>query len=149
MRLLYLTIFAVVATLTGTSQNSSFVSHEDDYSIPVVQGLLRGVGGFQSGVDSKQSERLGDRAAIAVLKAVPSKDLSDVKVARRVLAVLRDAFAYPEYISNPSDKEARVTFLLLDEMMRESQSPDLQREIAATKGVIQGRLKALHNPKSF
>ena len=98
-----------------SSQNTGQLS--DPYSIEFVKYCIRmNATGYRTGTIAKHLPRLGDGAAIAVIKLFGPNKLCEAQTAKEVLPIIRGAFAHPELISREEDRRPTVTLLLLDYM---------------------------------
>jgi len=91
----------------------------------------------------KAFQRSGDSAAVAIAKVISDADLQSPTTMTRVLFVLRMAFSAPQIIEVCSDREPRVTMILL-EHLRYFQKGRFEAEIDKAKSLIlAGGSKAL------
>jgi hypothetical protein len=86
---------------------------------------------------------LGDRLAVAISKKVRLLDLRDPEKGRRILLLLRYAFATPSFIQAEADRAPGTTLLLLD--LLEDQSSDPTVRLAAAS--LAHRIEALKMPR--
>ncbi len=61
----------------------------------------------------KAVSRLGDRAAIAIIRTLGDKGLQDAAQANTVLFVLQTAFSVPQNITEPTDRDPKATLFML------------------------------------
>jgi len=109
---------------------------QDDYSIHSVKKVLEQPVGFSPSFLEKQTNRLGDRVAIALLKIFDAEDLSKPDTIRRILPVIRDAFVAPEIISIAEDRKPKVTLFVLTYLEHQVSTPDLREEISKTMDFV-------------
>jgi hypothetical protein len=121
-------------------------TEDDPYSIAVVQALLKQPPGFSSGVTEKQSNRLGDKAAIAFLKIHNEEGLSDPSQVRTLLPLVRAAFAYPKLISIPSDQQPRITVVFLRYLLTQVKDPSIRHQIRDTLAFVQAQTAVPPSP---
>ena len=57
--------------------------------------------------------RLGDRAAVALIKILDEQSLVNAKTVNDFLPIIEDAFAAPQLIKREADKKPQVTMALL------------------------------------
>src|SRR5205807_10665861 len=75
---LTLSVFCVLITLSaGLPQTNTVRPKVKDPSVRTVEDLLQQPSGFSSGFSEKQSDRLGDRVSIALLKIFNGNELED------------------------------------------------------------------------
>jgi hypothetical protein len=111
--------------------------HDDPYSIQLVQHCIRlRDAGVWTGTAAKHLPRLGDRAAIAILKLLSPDELADPQKAKNVLDVLRGAFAHSEFIAAKDDRKPEVTLFLLNYMQEKLRDTSLYDEISLFKTSI-------------
>jgi hypothetical protein len=121
-------------------------TEDDPYSIAVVQTLLKQPPGFSSGITEKQSNRLGDKAAIAFLKIHNEEGLSDPSQVRTLLPLVRAAFGYPKLISIPSDQQPRITVVLLRYLLTQVKDSRIRQQIRDTLAFVQAQTAMPQSP---
>jgi hypothetical protein len=95
-----------------------------------------------TGWDEKALNRAGDLAAIAIIKTMPDNEINSPETEKYVLLVLHFAFECPSRcVATPSDREPRVTALLL-EHLHNNGNEATQSEIEKTKKFIVERTGA-------
>ena len=114
---------------------------EETYDVPFAKRLLAHPG-MSAGFDEKEAGRLGDRLAIAFLKASDPADLGDPAKLRSILFWLRDAFAAPQAIQVPEDRKPKVTLFLLDCLLSRTSDSTLKKEITDARAFIQQKTAA-------
>jgi hypothetical protein len=80
--------------------------------------------------------RLGDRAAIAVLKILEPAELRDPGRIKASLQIVRQAFAQPQLIDSQFDKEPKVILFLLQYMKTARLDTSTQAEIGQTEEFV-------------
>lgn len=108
----------------------------DVYSLESVKRALTAPTSFSPGWSEASMNRMGDRAAISVLKVLRADDLSNPDTAHRVLLLLKNAFAKPQIVETEEDRTPEVTNLLLGYLQHLSKDAALQAEIKATSDYI-------------
>ncbi len=109
----------------------------DFYSLHLVRALLKLPAGVSTGAVEKQLHRMGDRVAVALIKVLSDEDLGNPQTIRRSLSVVREAFAYPQLISLPEDKEPRVTLFFLSSVLEKTHDQSLKEDISQTRRFIE------------
>jgi hypothetical protein len=85
-----------------------------------------------AGEDTKTWNQSGDLAAIAIVKAIPEKQILSPQTLKEVLIILRESWACPSTcVSSVNNREPQVTLLLL-EHLHASTSRQAQSEIDKT-----------------
>jgi hypothetical protein len=101
--------------------------------------------GLSSGVLEKQSERLGDRVSMALIKIFKGKELEDPDNIKKFLPVIRLCFLYPKLIPNRYRKPKVTLTLLMRLERRRVADAELKSEISSvarfvrSKHVLMGR----------
>ena len=106
----------------------------DPYSVKLVQAALRTrSGGLIIAKVQTHLARIGDGAAIALLKIFNEAELTDPQTVKSFLPIIRDAFSQPQFISVDIDRKPMVTLFLLKQLQRNI--TDTQTEIAIEETV--------------
>jgi len=136
MRLLILILSILIATSSGIArqndslQASNQVNESDEAAaIRIVSNRLGYPPKVSISFVEKQIHRLGDRAAIGLVKIFVESDFRDSEQASKALEIIRSAFAYPDMISRQEDKEPKVALLFLTKLRDQIESSDLRVEI--------------------
>ncbi len=110
-----------------TAKPVARLSGLDPYGIGVVR---RAMEGDRIGEDAVEGElrKLGDKVGIGLLKGYPEKVLTDEKMAKRYMALIRSAFSDPALVANPEDRTPAVTSLLLRCVSKEAWSDAVKEE---------------------
>jgi len=135
-------ILVVIAGWGAVTVGSRAQEIEDDYSIHTVKGVLEYPAGFSPSFLEKQTNRLGDRASIAVLKIFDAEELTKPENVRKILPLIHDAFVAPEIISRREDRNPRITLFLLAYLGREVNAPDIRREVSETEQFVRDKTTA-------
>jgi len=130
------TEYMVLITLSaGLAQTNPVTPKGKDPSVRTVEDLLQQPSGFSSGFTEKQSDRLGDRVSIALLKIFNGNELEDPQNIRRFLPIIRSSFLYPNLIPTQYRKP-NVTLPLLARLERRVADVKLKSEISAVAGFV-------------
>jgi hypothetical protein len=117
------------------SQTSSIAQKDRDPSVHTVEALLQQPSGFSSGFSEKQSDKLGDRVSIALLKIFKNSELEDAENIRRFLPIIRSAFLYPALV--PSQfRKPKVTITLLARLEGKVTDVELKHEISEVRSFV-------------
>jgi hypothetical protein len=131
--LLFVIVFAAATSAQDSKPNdqSSFTSLKNAVRTMTFEHMY-------IGFDEKIVDRAGDKAALAILKTVPYKELTSSDTTKELLSVLRLAFACPSRcVSSPDDRQPKITLLLL-EHLRNSTTGQMQSDVdETTKYVLQ------------
>ena len=99
----------------------------------VVRDALRVTSsGYYTGSTEKSLERLGDNAAIELIRIFEGRDLSPAEI-RSALLIVDLSFAAPRVIAAESDRKPRATLLLLRYLDYQAREPELKDKILQTK----------------
>lgn len=141
----FATFSLVLSSLICVAQNAE----QHSYSQEIVRAKLAGNQAHVSAsfVD-KNIPKLGDQAAIAIIKMFPAADLHSPPAIREILPILRDAFSIPAAIKNPDDRHPQITFLLLDEFDRGNSDTGLHEQIRELRQYVQGQVATIEAPAS-
>lgn len=93
----------------------------------------------------KAIQRSGDSAAVAIAKVVSDADLQSPTTMTRVLFILRMAFSAHQIIEVCSDRDPRMTMILL-EYLRHFQEGRFEAEIGKAKSLILAGNSAVVSP---
>jgi hypothetical protein len=115
---------------------------QDDYSIHAVKKVLEQPAGSSASFLEKQTNRLGDRASIALLKIFDAQDLSKPETVRRILPLIHDAFVAPQIISRAEDRKPKITLFMLTYLEHEVSASDLRQEISQTVDFVKQKTAA-------
>jgi hypothetical protein len=115
--------------------SSSSGQSDDLYSLGTVTSALS----LRSGgrivvlsVAQRRLSRLGDGTSIALLKILDEQELTDPARIRDYLPLIEASFAEPKFIANESDRQPRVTLLLLNHIAISLHDDDAKAEVAKT-----------------
>jgi len=129
---LLLTALALMVSVLAAQER------QDPYSLAAVRASLsdrsRGIG---VGPVESQILRLGDGCAIALLKILKPRDLTDPQMIKNFLPMLRDSFSYPKIIQMQDNKTPNVTLFLLGYLYEKVREESVRVEISSTIEFIQ------------
>lgn len=113
--------FMIIAMMLvwAMSSRAEDCKPDDFSSFNNVKEAVRGViqKGMLTGFDDKLLSRSGDMTALAILKTIPDAELTKSDTIPRVLDLLRLSFScLSRCVETCSDREPRVTLLLLDHL---------------------------------
>lgn len=129
-------LWVCVISLMMLSASTHAQNCQDRYSEGLVSTLWRLEPGVSVGTLEKHHQALGDRASIALIKAVGHANLVKPQQVRKALTILRNAFSKPELISAPEDRKPEVTLVLLEYMRGKTREHGLRRQIAETESFV-------------
>ena len=109
-----------------------------DYAVDVVQQVLAQPIGVSFAHLEKALTRLGDRAAVALLKLYNDEDWSNRQIAMRALGIIQVAMRAPHVIAARFDQSPDVSILLLRTIL-ENAGDDDARLIKETIEVLAAR----------
>ena len=81
--------------------------------------------------------RLGDRAAVSILKILEPAEVKDPEKVKACLFIIQQAFAAPQSISLEADKDPRVTLFMLEYWKQNIADPKTQDSIEETLRYVQ------------
>ncbi|HTC57691.1 MAG TPA: hypothetical protein VK706_14840 [Candidatus Sulfotelmatobacter sp.] len=109
----------------------------DQYSIKLVKALLEQPEASAVSWIEKGQHRLGDRAAIGLLKSVSEHKLLESPTLVSSLRIMRGAFSAPCLIEVPIDREPSVTLFVLRDMERQVKDESIKQKILETMRFVQ------------
>jgi len=119
MRACCLLLLAMSFVVFANAQDWQDCKPEGSYSFTELKDSVHSMttGGFYTGWHEKAFNRSGDLAALAILQTLNDTDMESPETLKRVLLVLRSAFACPHRCVNATgDRQPRVTLLLLEHL---------------------------------
>src|SRR6266704_3433721 len=122
-------IICSILIILGSIVGGRVAAQGENYDIPLVKGLLEHPEGLAWSGFEKQTNRLGDRVSIALLKILDERDFQSPQTVRKALELIRHSFLLPQLISIPSDRQPRVTLFLLAHFAKELTDPVLREEV--------------------
>src|SRR6266849_2441933 len=133
--LLFLLVPQFAATWPGLRPASSNPSGEDPYAERTIRTAMA-LNGVSVSFTEKEINRLGDRAAIGIMRMVADQPLTQPGQVKIVLSILQDAFRVPGIITVDADRQPKATLFLLASLQNLSISRDLTAEIGQTKAFV-------------
>jgi hypothetical protein len=131
-----LTSMLLCSSVTARSQQDN-EEDVDQYSIKLVKGLLDQPEGASVSWLDKGRDRLGDRAAIALIKIFGEQELLEPRTLRRSLEIVRGAFSAPCIIGIASDRKPNVTLFVLRDLERQVKDEASRQKIIETITFVQ------------
>jgi hypothetical protein len=125
-----LTVLLLLVGWLNAESNSS-----DPDSLDAVRVELQLNSGGRRVTHSWSQKRLvllGDRMSIAIVKILDEQDLKNPGNVSSFLPLIRTSFSNPQFVSIESDKEPKVTFLLLQYLRQNVEDAQVQQEIEQT-----------------
>jgi hypothetical protein len=134
--------FVLLCFVAGAGYAQDEVGCERDvdqcqYSTTLVRGLLDTPDGIHTSWLEKRNVRLGDRAAVALLKLYTEQELLEPTRLARALKVIRVAFSSPCNTTISLDKIPKVTVFMLQDLQRQAKDEDAKRQILETIKYVQ------------
>jgi hypothetical protein len=114
--------------------------NDDDPSVRAVKTLLQQPSSFSSGFSEKQDNRLGDRAAAALLKIFTQEELKDPQNIRKFLPIIRSSFLYPK-LTPAAYRKPKVTLPLLAQLEEQVRDAKLKDDIAELMQFVREQTK--------
>jgi hypothetical protein len=84
---------------------------DDPYSLGVVQRSLSDPTSMASSFGEKQTNRLGDRVSVAIVKIFSQDDLIKSTTIKKILPIIRAAFDQPKIVAYEKDRRPDVTLV--------------------------------------
>jgi hypothetical protein len=113
----------------GVSARRAAAQDDTAYDTSLVKSALQD-NALGVSIIEKRVNRLGDRAAIALIRVLEDSDLKNPQKVKRVLQVIRVAFLHPNLITSEEDKKPKFTLLFLEHVGSEVKDSALKREIS-------------------
>lgn len=107
------TRLAVIILACGPVWANDSSPCDDPYAVGVVKRVLSSPTGMASSFGEKEISRLGDRAAIAMVKIFSKEDLVKPSTMNKVLPIVRVAFERPKIVAYEKDRSPDFTLILL------------------------------------
>ncbi len=131
MRIYYIFTCLLLIFFSNTNSQGYRAQDNDPYHIAAVrEALWEQSKGITDSSTEKNINRLGDKAAIALLKILKEDELQDPQTIRSTLPIIHRAFAYPKLISEADDRKPSVTLFLLHHLESQVTDPTLKAEIS-------------------
>jgi hypothetical protein len=132
--------FLLLATVSAATQDEPCQTPIAEYQ-PSVESMLKLPEGLSISWVDKYVSRLGDDAAVILIRLGAPKNLQSPSDIRKALNVLHVAFDCPSCIEHNESKTAEVTALLLDLMESRTRDPRIIEQIAKVRDYIGSQLK--------
>jgi hypothetical protein len=116
---------------------SAASGQDDPYSEALVRDAL--TSHVTTSFSEKALSRLGDRAAVGIIRTLDDRELGDPSDAKRILWLLETAFSVPENIQVREDRTPKATLFLLHYIAESPVGRGLADEIERTKHAIQSK----------
>jgi hypothetical protein len=134
-RCLFWLPLVIVSVVAAAQDCSTEIPANRDYAKHAIQRVMAGTTVFDSWTE-KAINRSGDSAAIILLDTWPDELLDSPEKIKNALFVLRTAFPERRIATVCSDREPRVTMLLLSHLVHLKSAAQLSKEIQATRTAI-------------
>jgi hypothetical protein len=129
----YFSLFLLL--LLGWLPSAENAPADDPYGEQAVSNALSVKGGSLSFTE-KAVNRLGDRAAIGLMRLFAAQPVASPDQVKGILLILRNAFSAPSIIVVDADREPKATLFLLQYLQTLSVSRNLGPEISETKAFV-------------
>src|SRR5574341_1856939 len=123
-------VFLALAAQIGFPQATS--NGEDPYGERAVAVALA-IRGITESSTEKALNRMGDRAALGLVKVLGEESPTEPRQVRQVLSILRQAFGAPRIIERAEDREPKATLFLLKWLRGLPAAKDMGKDIEQTK----------------
>ena len=134
-------IFFLILVALDTSCHAQSKACADAYSLETIQNALSAPESFSVGWQEAAVNRMGDRAAVSILKLVEADQLAKPEVVNKVLMILQEAFARPEIVAAEEDRVPQVTRFVLRYLSQQFSSPPMRDSINKTSNYIEQQAK--------
>ena len=112
-----------------------------DYAVAVLQRVLAQPIGVSFGFNEKALTRLGDRAAVALLKLYNDEDWSNSQSVMRALGIIEVAMRAPHVIAARFDQSPDVSILLLRTILKNAADEDARLIEGTIEGLVARRVQ--------
>jgi hypothetical protein len=133
----YFCLFLLV--LLQEPQNA-LITLSDTYGEQTVSHALSTKGGSLSFTE-KAINRLGDRAAIGLMRLIEDHPVGNVDQIKDILGVIRNAFSAPSIITVEEDRQPKATLFLLYYLRNLPVSETIRPEIDETRAFVLRNVK--------
>ena len=117
------------------SRDARSARSKDPYSLAIIRFDVR-MRTSETKLISSHShralQRLGDAAAIGLLKVLTAEDLLKPATIRDILPMLRQAFSNVNFIREPTDRLPTITMLMLSHLLQTISDDEAKTEIRET-----------------
>jgi hypothetical protein len=133
----FILITVLICGQIGFSQNDS----QDPYAEKLVSSFVAPSGTvIILSMHEKAVGRLGDRAAVGLIRHLGAQGPATPQELERILNVIKMAFAVPEAISSDADRDPKATSLLLAYLSSLPMSGDSKTEVENTRAYVARRI---------
>ena len=129
---LFLLSFWGAVVIANAQSEANDEENVNRYPIRLVRQLLEQPKGFSVSWLEKRQNRLGDAAAIALVKLLSDQRVLESRVLQRSLEIVRGAFAAPCLIEVPADRKPSITLLFLRDLARRVEDENDKKKILDT-----------------
>ncbi len=137
MKPLFILLIFLASGELGLCQGDS----QNPYAEKLVTALVAGRGTLVVySMQEKALNRLGDGAAIGLIRHVGAQIPTTSQEVQRMLSVIRMAFAAPEIIASDADREPKATVVLLSYLSFLPVSSSLKEQIKDTRTYVEHHL---------
>jgi hypothetical protein len=110
---------------------------EDPYGEKLVSSFVDHPGAPVISMQEKTVNRLGDGAAVGLIRRLGTHPPATPEELQRILTVVKMAFAIPQIIRSEADREPKATLLLLSYLGYLPASASIKGEIEQTRSYVQ------------
>jgi len=129
----WLLLLLLIGSLFADAQTC--LDQDDPYAERAIQSALS-LNGVSLSFTEKAINRLGDRAALGLMRAMSNQPLTTPDQVRGVLSIIRNSFAAPRVIALDADRKPKATLFLLKYLQVLPISRSLTAEVSKTKAFI-------------
>jgi hypothetical protein len=128
----FVALFTLLSAQLTTSQG---ISGNDPYAEQIVREALS-LHGVSLSFTEKAVNRLGDRAAVALIRILADTPPAQPEQVTAILSLLHDAFAAPGMISDDADLQPKATLFLLECLRHLPSAQSLGVQVKQTKAFV-------------
>jgi hypothetical protein len=119
-------------------------ANQDRYSLVSMKSALDlAEAGLSFSLADLAVQNNGDGMSVAILKLVPTEQLTTPKFVKGYLSMARTAFSNPEATLCDEDRRPDVTLLLLDHLHNKVTDADLRTQIESTQKFVLDKTKSV------
>jgi hypothetical protein len=132
----FLSYLLLLLLLCPQSPATTTNVEDDPYGEQAVRNALSS-NGVTFSFTEKAINRLGDRAAVGLMRIIADKTVTSPDQVKSILSILRTAFSAPSIIAVEADRQPKATLFLLQSLESiQLSSRDVIAEIGETKAFI-------------
>jgi hypothetical protein len=132
----YLSYLLLLLLLCPRSATTTTNAEDDPYGEQAVRNALSS-NGVTLSFTEKAINRLGDRAAVGLMRILADKTVTSPDQVKSILSILRTAFSAPSVIAVEADRQPRATLFLLQSLESvQVSNRDVIAEIGKTRTLI-------------